>query len=306
MRHEEAVVGAAAAVLVFGAAVAAVASAAPPRDLKAPTRPTVIASRETTDPRPVFHFRANDDRTAPAQLRFRCAVDSNTLRPCSRIMRPPRALTFGQHVLRVRAVDRAGNLSSVAVYGFTVVGLWEAAADFARGAAARNPGRDAYGNTPWFYLYSGTTAHEPSDYRALPAFEVRDPFLELWYSVPGPFNHTGVWIGWSAGRITMHPGHPGLRQNAIIGWRSPVTTSIRLAATIEQNQIGCAVPQNGVVWSIDQGASTLRSGRLAPGEDVSVEMVTPVAAGEPLFLVVDANGDSNCDGTFVDLTLTTR
>jgi hypothetical protein len=293
--------------IVVALSLAAVGeAAAPPRDRKPPSTPRVDGNSETTDLRPVFHFSAHDDRTPPTQLRFRCAIDSPTLRTCSHISRPSAALAFGKHLLRVRAVDRAGNSSRVATYPFTVIGTWDAAADFARAPNPENPGRDRYGNATWFYLYSGTTAHDPSDYHALSQFQALDPNIELWYSVPGPFANTGVWVGWSYGRITIGPGYPNLRQNAIVGWRSPVTSSISLAATILQNQNTCTVPQNGILWSIDQGASTLRSGRLAPGETARVDLTTSVTAGEALYLVVDANGDSSCDGTLADLVLQTR
>jgi hypothetical protein len=66
------------------------------------------------------------------------------------------------------------------------------------------------------------------------------------------------------------------------------------------------VPQNGIIWSIDQGAATLRSGQLAPGETANVDLTTAVTVGDALFLIIDANGNSDCDGTFVDLALRTQ
>jgi hypothetical protein len=73
-----------------------------------PTKPTVDVV-STSDLRPVVHFGARDDRTLPSQIRFRCAIDSPLLHPCARIYQPITALTFGDHVVRVRAIDRAGN-----------------------------------------------------------------------------------------------------------------------------------------------------------------------------------------------------
>ena len=304
MRHVRPLVITASAISALALGVAAIVSAAPPqRDRKPPATPTVNGNRSTTDLRPVFHLSATDDRTAPSRLRFRCAIDADALRPCSRIFRAPR-LQLGQHLLRVRVLDLAGNLSKPATFAFTVVGTWNAAADFAKAPNAANPGRDRYGNTTWFYLYSRTTAHEPSDYQLLTHFQALDPSLEVWHSVPNPpFSHAGVMVGWSFGRITIHPGNPNLRQNAIVGWRSPITASVRVSATVWHNQNTCAVPQNGILWSIDQGASTLRSGRLAPGESITVDLTTSVAVNDALYVVVDADGNSECDGTFVDLAL---
>jgi hypothetical protein len=56
-----------------------------------------------------YRFSARDGLDRPRQLTFRCSVDSARLRPCAaRVMR---RLAKGRHVLRVVAVDRAGNVS---------------------------------------------------------------------------------------------------------------------------------------------------------------------------------------------------
>jgi hypothetical protein len=52
----------------------------------------------------------------------------------------------------VRALDRAGNASKVAGFVFTVIGIWDAGAEFVKSPDAANPARDKYGNTAWFYL----------------------------------------------------------------------------------------------------------------------------------------------------------
>lgn len=290
------------AVLVLAAAGEA---ASPPPDRLRPTRPTIDGAPETPYLRPVFHFGARDNRTPPSQIRFRCGIDTPLLHPCARVYQPFSALAFGQHVLRVRATDRAGNTSRLATARFAVVGTWDAAADFPQAPRPENPAHDQYGNTTWFYLYSGTTAHDPSDYRALPVFTVVDPNNQGWRSTAAPFPN-GVFVGWGSGQISMGPGHYALGQNAILGWRSAVASSIKLQATIWQDQPSCGVPQNGIIWSIDQGAKTLQSEPLAPGEKKHVALTTTVTAGESLYLIVDGNGDTNCDGTLVDLTLLTQ
>ena len=297
--------------LLIGAGALAVAAvgrtAVAPPDRKAPTRPTVDPDREPGELRPVFHFGATDNRTPGTQLKFRCAIDSPLLHPCAHIHRPFSALAFGSHLMRVRALDRAGNASRVAAYAFTVVATWDAAADFAQTPNPENPGRDRYGNTTWFYLYSGTTAHDPSDYHVLPVFLVvdQDPNFQVWRSTPAPWS-AGAWVGWSGQRMIMHPGHYNLGQNAILGWRSPVTSSIKLHATISRNSNPCPVPQDGIIWSIDQGPNTLQSGPLAPGESKTVDITTSVAAGDSLYLTINGATDTNCDATNVDLTLMTQ
>lgn len=81
-------------------------------DTLPPTRPWVV--RRGTS----FSFFANDQDTPPQRLRFRCAIDAKRLHPCAarkRVRLPAR-----RHVLRVSAVDPAGNRSKVRVVRFVV------------------------------------------------------------------------------------------------------------------------------------------------------------------------------------------
>jgi hypothetical protein len=215
-------------------------------------------------------------------------------------------LSFGPHTLHAKALDRAGNTSRATVYRFDVLGRWDAAAEFARPPSQQNPGPDRYGNTTWFYFFSRTRDHDPSQYQLMPSFDAPDPNFQIWHSVPGTFDYTGAWLGWSFGRLTIAPGTPNLGQNAIVGWRSPVTASIKIAALVWHNQTTCAdISGNGITWSIDQGASTLRRGTAGPGETNTADVSTTVATGDAIFLVIGDNGDSYCDGAFVNLTVET-
>jgi len=81
----------------------------PGRDKTAPSAPRVLGPRQARSSTPVFRFRATDPDDAAASLRFRCAVDSPKLHACAARYR--QRLEIGTHVLRVRAVDPAGNAS---------------------------------------------------------------------------------------------------------------------------------------------------------------------------------------------------
>jgi hypothetical protein len=81
-------------------------------DGTAPTRPQVIGPRRPSRARATYRFVARDSVDRARQLKFRCALDSRRLRPCSN--RIARRISKGRHVLRVIAIDRAGNLSPVA------------------------------------------------------------------------------------------------------------------------------------------------------------------------------------------------
>ena len=114
-------------------------------------------------------------------------------------------------------------------------------------------------------------------------------------------------MGFNNNQIIMHPGHWNLGQNAVLGWRIPVASTIRLAASIQVPPGNCGAAANGIVWSIDQGSRTLQSGALAPGGNpANTELTASVAARETLYLVINDAGDSNCDTTRVDLTVETQ
>ena len=280
-------------------------AASPPRDRLPPTKPIIDGERQTFDQQPVFKFNATDRRTPRSRLRFRCALDGTALRPCARTHLPSAPLAFGEHVMRAQALDLAGNASHTAIFSFSVIAAWDAEADFERAPRPANPGHDIYGNTAWFYLYSGTPAHEPSDYHLLPNFVALNPTWEVWRRhYP---DEAGPSIGIGDDWIVMHPGHPNLGQNAVLGWRSPMAASVALSAAIATSaQSTCDVGANGVLWSIDQGSRTLLSGALGPGASENLELETTVALGESLYIVVNDAGDSNCDTARVQLAIHTR
>lgn len=293
---------------VAGIAIGAVlvsggwAASAPP-DRRAPSQPTVDGAKRTLSLRPVFTFGATDQRTPRGKIRFRCALDGESLRPCARVHRPIAALSFGEHVLRVRAQDLAGNLSRVTTFSFRVVGRWDAAIDFELAPRPANPGRDRYGNTAWFYLYSSQgRAHDPATYELLPTFSVLAPNWEVWLLQP---DFQSALTGYNNAQMFLHPSPPHLGQNAILGWRSPLTTTVRVHTSLVQLHPVCRVPANGVVWSLDLGNRTLRSGTLVGGTEATFDMTLGVTAGETLYVVVGDNGDSNCDSTLVQFTIET-
>jgi hypothetical protein len=298
-------IGVAGTLLAAALAAGAPAATAPP-DRVPPTKPTIDGQVRPEALRPVFTFGATDRRTGRGRMRFRCAFDGAALRPCARAHRPAAALGFGAHTLRVRALDLAGNLSRVSTFSFTVVGTWDAARDFERAPRPANPGRDRYGNTAWFYAYSTQgRGHDPATYAALPTFSVLAPNWEVWLLAP---NSQSASTGFSNGHMILHPGPSDSGQNAILGWRSPVATEVRLDLSIDVGpaQSVCPVTGNGITWSLDQGARSLRSGTLLSGRIEGLEVTANIGVGESLYVVVGDNGDSNCDSTDVRLSIETR
>lgn len=274
-------------------AVAATGEAATPRrDGTPPTRPTVDAA-ETTDLRPTFHFGARDNRTPPTQIRFRCAIDSSVLTPCTRVYRPFSNLDFGRHVISVQAVDRAGNVSRLTSASFAVVGEWDAALDFAPAPRQENPGHDAYGNTVWFYMYSGARIHDPALYQLLPEFLIFDANNQEWTT-------RSRFIPLVGGNVTqkLMIFHPATDQFAILGWRSPYTGTINVQLELSFPDSVAQARSNGVVWSIDHGSSILQTSLLTPaGQPVSTTTTVDVTSGDMLYLTIDDNNDTESDTT---------
>lgn len=285
------------------ALAASVPAATPAPDRVPPSKPTIDGQVAPVVQRPVFTFGATDRRTPRAKIRFRCAVDGAALRPCARIHRPLAALSFGTHRLRVRALDLAGNLSSVTSFSFRVVASWNASTDFERAPRPANPGRDRYGNAVWSYRYSSQgRSHDPSTYELLPTFSVLGSNWEVWLLAP---NFQSASVGFNNSQMILHPSPSNLGHNAILAWRSPFRASVRLEASLYRLHLDCPVPANGVIWSLDQGNRTLRAGTLVDGTPENFQMTLTVAAGESLYVIVDDHGDSNCDSTGIRLTIET-
>jgi YVTN family beta-propeller protein len=99
--------------LLLCAFAASLSVAAVTGDRHPPTAPRVAGPRTTTKLTATYRFSARDNITPARQLRFRCAFDSPTLKACPRLDRTQ--LAVGQHVLRVQALDRAGNESGTTV-----------------------------------------------------------------------------------------------------------------------------------------------------------------------------------------------
>jgi hypothetical protein len=268
----------------------------PPRDRRAPTKPTVDESSTTGALRPVFIFGARDNRTPPLRLRFRCAIDSPLRHPCRRTFQPLSDLAFGRHELSVVAVDRTGNVSRVTNFAFSVVGTWDAAADFPRAAPSENPAHDQYGNTVWTYLYSQGRIHDPMLYRQLPHFDLGGGAVAAQWNMGGTgptiaFPLVGVF---GSSSIGFHPDRDSF---AILGWRSPYTGTVAIEFTVRLEDPGAQNGGNGITWSIDRGNSTLQTQVLTYGYDEHAAITTDVTLGDQFYVVIDNRGDSNYDTT---------
>jgi hypothetical protein len=285
-------------------AAGAGAAAAPQRDRLPPGKPTVSGPAETSDPRPVFHLSARDNRTPLGQIRFRCGIDTLLLQPCARTYRPLSALAFGLHVLRVRALDLAGNASQLKMAPFSVFGRWDAARDFLLAPRrGENPAPDQYGNTAWFYLYSSEPLHDPAQYQPLPQDHLDGP-NEWWISglrADGSVMPPLVGANAAEKLMVFHPD----RGFAVLGWRSPYAGPVTVSLQLRFVDPVLQASSDGIVWSLDRGNATLQSQLLTPGNEARAGMTFDINTGETLFLVIDAHTNANSDLTVGQFTVET-
>jgi hypothetical protein len=82
-------------------------------DATPPRKPTVRGPRTTQMARARFLFAASDKVDPVRKLHFLCSLNSRRLRPCARSFSP--RLRRGLNLLRVAAVDRAGNRSATTI-----------------------------------------------------------------------------------------------------------------------------------------------------------------------------------------------
>jgi hypothetical protein len=81
------------------------------RDASPPRAPTVAGPGSVAGGRVTYRLRSADDFTPLMGLRFLCAFDGAPLHPCATPY--TQTLRRGVHVFRVRALDGAGNRSSI-------------------------------------------------------------------------------------------------------------------------------------------------------------------------------------------------
>jgi len=119
--------------------------------LAVPAPPVVVGPRISDRQRVTYTFRSSEHGVPARRLRFRCAIDSNSLRSCPR--RFTTTLAIGRHTLRAQAVDPRGRHSSTVTVHVRI--LEPAAPETKVGAAPLNV--IAVGETLWTENYGDGT-----------------------------------------------------------------------------------------------------------------------------------------------------
>jgi hypothetical protein len=104
--------------------------------------------------------------------------------------------------------------------------------------------------------------------------------------------------------------HPSPTQQVVIGWRSPVATTLRVTGAVQHAHPECG---NGVTWALELRRGKTRR-RLAAGVAHGPELVrwdpidsVTVRRGDVIVLAIGPrDGNHSCDLTAVDLTLTSE
>jgi hypothetical protein len=177
----------------------------------------------------------------------------------------------------------------------------------------------------WYFLQSRTFAHDVLTYKFLPEF--RSPCRAQPAGVEALVDGVSCWVnadvdvvGNNAPIVALNATtttqflipfgipprslfmHPGIDRLAIIGWKSPVNGRVMVTGSFADIDSSC---DNGVLWFIDKGGTTVRAGDLANGGSERFHFRVSIKTNEMLYFIVDPkNGDYACDSTALDLTIT--
>jgi hypothetical protein len=172
----------------------------------------------------------------------------------------------------------------------------------------------------WYFLESASLAHDPFTYSRLPHYTVFcdfDPVAADGAACLGDAERDvvgnrlpAVGVNFTNAALQLFtsvlPGrsvfmHPGIQKLAIVAWKSPVNGKVSVTGSFTDIDPVCG---DGVLWSIDKGATTIRSGDLPNGGSASFGFVESVRKDRVLYLTVDPKAEYSCDGTRLQLVIT--
>jgi hypothetical protein len=175
-------------------------------------------------------------------------------------------------------------------------------------------------NGVWYFMESQSFSHDPFTYSLLPHYTVFcdfDPAAADGTACLGDAERDvvgnrlpAVGVNFTNGTVTIFNTplpprsvfmHPGIEKLAIVAWKSPVTGTVRMMGSFADVDANCG---DGVLWSIDKGRNTLRSGALANGGAASFALATAVKKNQVLYFIVHPNAEYSCDSTNLQLIIT--
>jgi hypothetical protein len=96
--------------------------------------------------------------------------------------------------------------------------------------------------------------------------------------------------------------HPATDRLAIIAWKSPLSTLLKISGTLTDLDPACG---NGVLWFIERNDQSLASGDIANGGAEAFNLTgVNVKKSQVLYFMIDPkSGDYACDTTMIELTI---
>src|SRR5262249_27807441 len=95
--------------------------------------------------------------------------------------------------------------------------------------------------------------------------------------------------------------HPGIVKLVVVAWKSPINGRVSATGSFTDIDPGCG---DGVLWSIDKGATTIRSGDIPNGGGESFSVVVSVRKDQVVYCTVDRKAESSGDGRRLQLVIT--
>jgi hypothetical protein len=176
-------------------------------------------------------------------------------------------------------------------------------------------------NGVWYFMESSGLEHDPVTYRFLPNYTAPCSYGSLgvqsgiacWGDASDDFhisnfeqpkvlinasgqNQSFLTVNMPANTLAQSPGPSQL---SIVAWQSPVNGNVNVVGTYTHLES----QTTGVIWSVDQGSTTLKSGELFTGSASFSLPRVRVKKGDVLYFTVDPDGNFNFDTTGLELTI---
>jgi hypothetical protein len=177
-------------------------------------------------------------------------------------------------------------------------------------------------NGVWYFMESSSLTHDPLTYIFLPNFTAPCSYgplgvqngVECWENASDDFhisnfeqpkvvlnasgqNQSFLTVNMPANTLAQSPGP---FQLSIVAWQSPVNGNVKVVGTYTHLES----QTTGVIWSVDQGSTTLKSGELFTGSASFNLSRVRVKKGDVLYFTLDPDGNFNFDTTGLELTIT--
>lgn len=202
--------------------------------------------------------------------------------------------------------------------------VWDLDTDFRVSPNQANPNPDRYGHAKiWYFMESATLVRKPATYTLVKNYDTlvqEVDGLQGWvgdYDAGGPHYHAPHFVKNTSNHAAtpiapFPPGaffvHPTPTQDAIVGWKSPITGFVEVKGGVESIAVICG---GGIKWFIDKKGVNLAYGSVARSASQAFEdgiggyrlASVHVTTGDFIYFAVDPGADYYCDGTRLDVTI---